>query len=132
LGQWQFTISDCDGIELADQLWAGRYILKRLGEEIGIEVLFEPKPIKGEWHGCGLHISFSCESTRDPKKGLDIIRNDHIPLLKEKHMEHMFFYGDGNHERLNGKEGSSLYDEFTCGESQYAVSVRIPAETIRN
>ena len=30
-------------------MWMARYILLRLGEEMGAHVDFEPKPIKGAW-----------------------------------------------------------------------------------
>jgi len=30
-------------------MWMSRYILLRLGEEMGAHVVFEPKPIKGDW-----------------------------------------------------------------------------------
>ena len=30
-------------------MWMSRYILLRLGEEMGAHVDFEPKPIKGAW-----------------------------------------------------------------------------------
>lgn len=30
-------------------MWMARYILLRLGEEMGAHVVFEPKPIKGGW-----------------------------------------------------------------------------------
>jgi glutamine synthetase len=34
-------------MECGDHIWLARYILFRLGEEFGLDVMFDPKPIKG-------------------------------------------------------------------------------------
>ena len=54
-GQWEFQIGPCEGIEAADHLWIARYLLIVIAEHYGIEINFEPKPLKGNWNGSGCH-----------------------------------------------------------------------------
>jgi len=41
-----------------------RYICSRIGEEFGVTMNIEPKPVKGDWNGTGCHMNFSSEQTR--------------------------------------------------------------------
>ena len=46
-GQWEYQVGITKGIEIGDRMWMSRYILFRLGEEWGLDVVLDPKPIKG-------------------------------------------------------------------------------------
>ena len=45
----------CEGVEMGDMLWVSRWILCRVAEEFDVVISFDPKPIKGDWNGAGLH-----------------------------------------------------------------------------
>jgi len=46
-GQWEYQVGITKGIEIGDHMWMARYILFRLGEEFGLDVVLDPKPVKG-------------------------------------------------------------------------------------
>lgn len=72
-----------------------RYILGRVGEEFGVSISYEPKPIKGDWNGSGAHTNYSTEETRT-KGGYDLIINKYMPALEKKHRELLEIYGADN------------------------------------
>jgi len=65
-----------------------------VAEDFGIEVTFEPKPIKGDWNGTGMHTNYSTVSTRS-EGGFDVILG-HMDKLADKHSEHILVYGKDN------------------------------------
>lgn len=66
------------GIECGDHLWIARYILERLGEEFGIDINYDPKPILGDWNGSGCHTNYSTVKTRSDG-GYDYIVKEVLP-----------------------------------------------------
>lgn len=66
----------------------------RVGEEFGVDVIFDPKPVMGDWNGSGGHMNMSTVGTRNDG-GIDVIRS-YMEKFKNKHAEHMYLYGEGN------------------------------------
>src|SRR6185295_1828488 len=49
--QWEFQVGVLGPLEVSDQLWIARWLLLRLGEDHGISVTLDPKPVRGDWNG---------------------------------------------------------------------------------
>lgn len=131
-GQWEFQIGyrniqgdSPDPLNVADHTWLARWLLYRLGEELGITVTLDPKPVRGDWNGAGQHTNFSIKSLRDPVTGRKTIEKI-LPLLAKKHAEHIAVYGHRLSERLTGLHETSRIDEFKHGVADRGASIRIP------
>lgn len=131
-GQWEFQIGPVSGIEAADQLLVGRYLLQKVAEDHGTSVIWHPKPWAGQ-NGSGCHTNYSTKSTREGKSdqnGLAVIL-EHGDLLKEKHTEHMEAYGENNDLRMTGTNETARFDTFSIGVGNRSASVRIGNDTAR-
>ncbi|CAD8090682.1 unnamed protein product [Paramecium primaurelia] len=126
--QWEFQIGIAEGIEIGDHLWLARYILERLGEEFGIDINYDPKPILGDWNGSGAHTNYSDVKTRG-EGGYKYIVNELIPLLSNTHKEVLKLYGANNEKRLTGHHETSSYDQFSWGDGSRGGSIRVPVVT---
>ena len=55
-----------------------------------------------------------------------------INKLKEKHLEHIDVYGEGNNRRLTGQHETARIDQFSFGVADRGASIRIPSEVHKN
>ena len=130
LGQWEYQVFSKGAKNAGDDLWMSRYILERVAEEHGYDINIEPKPIKGDWNGSGMHTNFSINKMRNDSN-LDVYTTI-LNKMKDRHPEHIAVYGKDNDQRLTGKHETASIDQFSYGEGNRGASVRIPPETVES
>ncbi len=122
-GQWEYQIGTADPLTVSDTLILSRWILYKLGENQGITVKLDPKPV-AELNGAGAHTNFSTNKMRN-EGGMDYIYSA-CSKLKERHDLHIANYGHGIESRLTGHHETCSYKEFRYGISDRGASIRIP------
>jgi glutamine synthetase len=129
-GQWEFQIFGKGSKKAADEMWVARYLLERLCEGYDVDIVWHPKPIKGDWNGSGMHCNFSTEYMRS-KGGKEYFESLMAAFDKFKN-EHIAVYGPDNHLRLTGLHETQSIDKFNYGIANRGASIRVPHSFVNN
>ena len=127
-GQWEYQIFAKGAKEAGDQIWVARYLAERVGEKYGVRINLDPKPVKGDWNGSGMHANFSngLMRTCGDEKVFTAICEEFGKHIQE----HIDVYGANNHKRLTGLHETQSIDKFSYGVSDRGASIRIPVSTV--
>lgn len=133
-GQAEVQIGAAGPLEVSDHLWFARWLLHRIGEDLGVSVSLDAKPFGPDFNGSGAHTNVSTNATRTSPvesinvpgpTGMEAIR-EACNRLSQKTAEHIACYGHGVEERLTGIHETCSHKEFRYGIADRGASIRIP------
>jgi glutamine synthetase len=130
MGQWEYQVFAKGAARAGDETWISRYLLYRTAEKYGYAINLEPKPIKGDWNGSGMHANFSNELLRTC--GSQSVYDQVCKAFEPVVAEHIAVYGADNEKRLTGAHETQSIDKFSYGVSDRGASIRIPIATVDN
>ena len=123
-GQWEFQIGPVGAPDIGDHIWVARWLLYRIAEDWNISATLNPKPVKGDWNGAGMHTNFSTKQMREDG-GYEAIVAGCEALGKNADL-HVKNYGADIEDRLTGDHETQSFDTFSYGVSDRGASIRIP------
>lgn len=128
MGQWEFQVFAKGAKRAGDETWVARYLLERTAERYGYSINLEPKPVKGDWNGSGMHANFSNTLLRScgSQSVYDQICKSFEPVIAE----HITVYGADNDQRLTGEHETQSIDKFSYGVADRGASIRIGIATV--
>ena len=127
-GQWEYQIFGKGAAGCGDQMWIARYLAERLSEGYGIGIDLNPKPVKGDGNGSGMHANFSNSAMRTA--GKEEIFTTICEEFSRNIEEHIAVYGADNDQRLTGLHETQAIDKFSYGRFDRGASIRIPINTV--
>jgi len=128
MGQWEFQVFAKGAQRAGDETWVARYLLERVTEEHGLSINWEPKPVKGDWNGSGMHANFSNGLLRTC--GSQSVFEQICKAFEPVVQEHIAVYGALNDQRLTGLHETQAIDKFSFGVSDRGASIRIGVATV--
>lgn len=128
MGQWEYQVFAKGAARAGDETWVSRYLLERTAEKYGFAIQWEPKPIKGDWNGSGMHANFSNNLLRTC--GSQAVYDQICKSFEPRIHEHISVYGADNDQRLTGAHETQSIERFSYGVSDRGASIRIPIATV--
>jgi glutamine synthetase len=128
MGQWEFQVFAKGAKAAGDHCWVARYLLERVAEGYGASINLDPKPVKGDWNGSGMHANFSNNLLRTC--GSQNVFEQVCKAFESVIPEHIAVYGADNDQRLTGLHETQSIDKFSYGVSDRGASIRIGVATV--
>ncbi len=128
--QWEYGVLSFGAKAAGDDVRLARYIMMRIGEKYGVDLVLTPKPVKGDRNGTWMHCNFSNTYMRekwDEKYFIAVCE-----MFGKYREEHIAVYGSGNEERLTGAHETQSIHQFSYGISDRWASIRIPLATVQD